>query len=161
MADRQQLYLLRHADAGDPEAWDGPDAVRPLSAKGRRQSERLGRHLAAAGFKPDVVLTSPKLRAAETAELVAAALETNVTVDERLASGVGLETIDEALRAAGSPDKPVLVGHDPDFSDLLSTLVGAETPMKKGALARIDLVDGVRPGGGVLRWLLPPDLLAR
>jgi len=159
MADRPQLYILRHADAGDPEAWVGSDAVRPLSPKGRRQAERLGRHLASVGFEPDAIVTSPKLRAAETAELVAAPLEREVTVDDRLASGVDLDTVDAIFRDVGSPARLVIVGHDPDFSDMLSTLVGAELPMKKGAIARVDLVDGLRPGAGVLRWMLPPDLV--
>jgi phosphohistidine phosphatase len=159
MANRPQLYLLRHADAGDPETWEGPDGVRPLSPKGRRQAERMGRHLANIGFRPDAIVTSPKLRAAETAELVAAALDHKVTPDDRLGSGVNLDTVDAVFRDAGSPDRLVIVGHDPDFSEVLSTLVGAELAMKKGALARVDLADGLRPGAGVLRWLLPPDLL--
>jgi phosphohistidine phosphatase len=159
VAHEQQLYLLRHADAGDPEAWQGDDAVRPLSPKGRRQAERLGRLLAAVGFEPDLIASSPKVRAAETAELAAAPLARAVTLDDRLASGAGLSTVDAILRDAGSVRRVVLVGHDPDFSDLLSTLVGVELAMKKGALARVDLVGGVRPGGGSLRWLLPPDLV--
>jgi phosphohistidine phosphatase len=154
-----QLYLLRHADAGDPEAWEGPDAARPLSDKGRRQSERLGRHLANVGFSPDAIVTSPKLRAAETAELVAAALGKPVATDDRLASGVGLGIAEAIHRGAGAPGRLVIVGHDPDFSELLSTLVGVELAMKKGALARVDLADGFRPASGVLRWLLPPDLV--
>jgi phosphohistidine phosphatase SixA len=159
MADTPQLYLLRHADAGDPEAWQGDDAARPLSPKGRRQAERLGSHLTAIGFQPDAVVSSPKLRAAETAELAAAPLGCTVGIDERLASGVDLGTIAAILDELGSPKRVVLVGHDPDFSEALSALVGTEVPMKKGAIARIDLRDGLRPGGGVLRWLLPPDLV--
>ena len=64
-----ELHLLRHADAGDPMAWDGPDEARPLSDKGERQADRLGRFLAGVGFAPDVIITSPKVRAAQTAEI--------------------------------------------------------------------------------------------
>jgi phosphohistidine phosphatase len=159
MADTPQLYLLRHADAGDPDSWRGDDAARPLSPKGRRQAELLGTHLAAIGFAPDAVITSPRIRAAETAELAAAQIGRDVTVDDRLGSGVDLETVAAILDDIGSPRRVVLVGHDPDFTDVLSTLVGADVPMKKGAIARVDLRDGLRDGGGVLRWLLPPDLL--
>ena len=67
------LHLLRHADAGDPEAWTGPDAVRPLSDKGRKQSKRLGDHLASIGFTADAIITSPKIRAEQTAEIERAA----------------------------------------------------------------------------------------
>jgi phosphohistidine phosphatase SixA len=156
------LHLLRHADAGDAEAWTGDDDVRPLSDKGVRQAERLGLHLALVGFEPDVILSSPKLRASQTAEIVAAALGTTVTLEDRLASSVALGAVDKVLRDHGEPRRPVLVGHDPDFSDLLASLVGAPAmPMKKGALARVDLVIGPEPGGGVLRWLLPPDALPR
>ena len=66
-----ELYLLRHAHAGDPADWDGPDDARPLSEKGERQADRLGRYLARLGFAPDAIITSPKVRAARTAEIVA------------------------------------------------------------------------------------------
>ena len=54
-----QLHLLRHAHAGDPYAWDGPDEVRPLSPRGERQADRLGRFLAGVGFRTDAIITSP------------------------------------------------------------------------------------------------------
>ncbi len=156
----RQLHLLRHADAGDPGAWRGDDAARPLSEKGVRQAERLGRHLARAGFAPDAIVSSPRVRALETAEIVGRALAVEVRTDERLGGGVGLETVGAVLEAAGGLRRVVLVGHDPDFSELLATLTGApELSMKKGALARIDLAAGLEPGRGVLRWLLPPDLV--
>ena len=113
-----ELYLLRHADAGDPMAWQGPDAARPLSGKGERQADRLGRFLAGIGFTPDAIITSPKVRAAQTAEGVADHLGVPVTIDDRLAEGVDLAALEAVLRAAGDPARPVLVGHDPDFSDL-------------------------------------------
>ena len=120
MADRDsvQLHLLRHAHAGDPEGWTGPDAARPLSAKGEQQAERLGRFLADAGFKADSIITSPKIRAAQTAEIVAEALGCEVREDERLARDFDLVTIEAILFDAGEPVKPVLVGHDPDFSEV-------------------------------------------
>jgi phosphohistidine phosphatase len=154
-----RLHLLRHADAGDPLAWDGPDASRPLSDKGRRQAERLGRLLAAGGFRTDAIISSPKNRARATAELVAAILGTTVTLDDRLGDVLDLPTVDALLRDAGSPVRPVIVGHDPDFSDLLSRLVGADLAMKKGAMAALDIQGPLQPGAGELRWLLPPSLL--
>ena len=154
-----QLYLLRHADAGDRDAWTGDDAARPLSEKGRGQSERLGRFLASTGFRPDAVITSPKKRAAETAEIVAAALRLDVETDDRLAGGVDLGTL-EPLLAGRDATRVVLVGHDPDFSELLVELTGAARLwMKKGALARVDVAPPLQPGRGKLRWLVPPDLL--
>lgn len=66
-----RLHLLRHPDLGDPDAWDRPDEVRSLSPKGRRPAERLGAFLASADFAPDAIVTSPLLRARETAEIAA------------------------------------------------------------------------------------------
>jgi phosphohistidine phosphatase SixA len=154
------LHLLRHAHAGDPEAWDGPDAARPLSDKGQDQAERLGAYLADIAFKTDAIITSPKLRAAETAEIVAGHLGVAVTEDDRLAGSLDLETLEAVLARAEDPDRPVIVGHDPDFSDLLAELCDAtNVPMRKGAFARIEVGRPLRRGGGTLRWLIPPDAL--
>jgi phosphohistidine phosphatase len=156
------LHLLRHADAGDPEKWQGDDAARPLSEKGVRQAERLGRHLKSVEFEPDAIISSPKVRALQTAEIVGRALGVSATTDDRLAGSLDPASVAALLREAGGPRSPVIVGHDPDFSELLADLTGAPNlTMKKGAIARVDLARGVRPGSGVLRWLLPPDLVPR
>jgi phosphohistidine phosphatase len=155
-----ELYLVRHADAGDPMAWRGPDAARPLSDKGERQADRLGRFLSGIGFAPDAIITSPKLRASQTAEGVAHHLGVPVAIDDRLADGVDLAAIEDVLRDAGDPVRPVLVGHDPDFSDLVETLTASPAlSMKKGAMLRIDVERPLEPGGGSLVWLVPPALL--
>lgn len=154
-----RLCLLRHADAGDPEAWAGDDAARPLTEKGRAQSERLGRFLGRTAFRPDAIITSPKLRATETAQIVAAALGADVEIDDRLAGGVDARAV-EALLASREATTIVLVGHDPDFSELLMELTGASRlSMKKGAFARVDVDVPLQRGRGRLRWLVPPDLL--
>jgi phosphohistidine phosphatase SixA len=153
------LYLLRHAHAGDPERWSGDDALRPLSEKGRRQSERVGRLLAAVDEAPDVVVTSPRVRAEETARIVAEALGVPVLVDRRLTGPLYAEEADDICTDAGG-ERPCLVGHDPDFSSLLGELLGvAVVPMRKGALARVDFDGRIRSGRGVLRHLVPPELL--
>jgi phosphohistidine phosphatase len=152
-----QLYLLRHADAGDPMAWPGDDAERPLSAKGKRQARRLGSLLAGIGWRPDVILTSPKIRAAQTARIVGDAVDVTPDDEGRLASSFELGDLRGLL--AGHPDarRVVLVGHDPDFSSIASTLTGAAIELRKGALARIDLPDAKPSAGqGALRWLIPP-----
>jgi phosphohistidine phosphatase len=155
-----ELYLIRHADAGDPEAWTGPDEARPLSGKGEKQSRRLGRYLAEIGFKPGAIITSPKARARQTAEIVAEALGTEIAIDDRLGGGLDVVAIEAILFDAGEPERPVLVGHDPDFSELVAWTIGAPSfAMKKGALARIDTVRPISRASGTLRWLVPPDLL--
>ena len=111
-----QLHLLRHAHAGDPMKWQGPETDRPLSEKGRLQAERLGGLLAGAGFQPDAILSSPLTRALETARLVATPLEMPVIVVDALGRPLDLESVDRILKAAGDPRRPVLVGHDPASS---------------------------------------------
>jgi len=155
-----EVYLLRHAHAGNPAAWHGPDEKRPLSEKGRRQAERLGGFLASVGFDPDAIISSPKLRASQTADIVAGHLGRRVALDDRLGGSLSIETVDALLAEAGDPERPVLVGHDPDFSTLAALLSGAdELTVAKGALVRIDMDRPLAPGAGQLRWLVPPDLL--
>ena len=155
-----QLFLLRHADAGDPAAWRGDDDERPLSEKGERQAERLGAFLAGIGFRPDALVSSPKVRARRTAELVGEAIGAGVRLDERLGAGVGPTTVDAIVTDLGGPRRVVIVGHDPDLSHLLTWLSGADAlAMKKGAFARIDVTGAVAGGRATLRWLVPPDLL--
>jgi len=154
-----ELYLLRHAHAGNAGEWDGDDALRPLSQKGRRQARALGRFLAERGFGPDAIVSSPRVRARQTADIVADAIGIAVAVDERLAGPLDLDIVAALIVSAGG-DQIMLVGHDPDFSDLAATLCGAtEIPMRKGALARIDVALPLEPGIGTLRWLVPPELL--
>jgi phosphohistidine phosphatase SixA len=153
------LHLLRHADAGDPATWTGPDSARPLSRKGRRQAERLGDFLARKGHMPDAIVSSPKVRALDTAEIVAGHLDLEVTIDERLAGDLDLATV-EAIASDVGAHAPLLVGHDPDFTELVCELIGAEgIEMKKGALATIDTRVPLEAGGGTLRWLVPPSVL--
>jgi phosphohistidine phosphatase len=157
-----QLFFLRHADAGDPAAWAGDDDARPLSEKGELQAERLGAFLAETGVQPDAIVSSPKVRARRTAEVVGAALGVGVRLDERLGGALDGATVDAILADAGAPARPMLVGHDPDFSQMVGWLANADgVTMKKGAFARVDVRGAVAEGRGTLRWLVPPDLLDR
>ena len=153
------LYLLRHADAGDPATWVGEDADRPLSKKGRKQSRRLGSHLDALGLEVTAILTSPKVRAADTARLVGKALGVKPATEDRLRDGFDPAALAQVLGWLGpSASSVMLVGHDPDFSSLASWLTDAPVALRKGALARIDLPNrNAIAGSGALRWLLPPD----
>jgi phosphohistidine phosphatase len=153
------LYLLRHAHAGNSANWTGDDAERPLSDRGKDQARRLGKLLADRGVVPDTIVTSPKVRARQTANIVADALGVGVASDERLGEEFDLDELAALIAGVGGTSLMV-VGHDPDFSAILATLVGAaEMPMRKGALARIDLALPLGPGCGILRYLVPPELL--
>jgi phosphohistidine phosphatase len=139
------IYLLRHGDAEDG---DGDDAARRLTAKGARQSSLAGRALAALGAELDACLTSPKLRAEETARLAceALALEPEIAVELRGGS------FEAPALIAGRGDV-LLVGHEPDLSTEIARLTGAKAKMRKGGIAVVD--------GFTLVALLRPRELAR
>jgi phosphohistidine phosphatase len=139
------IWLLRHGEAAD----GSPDAERPLTDKGREQSRAAGAALRALGVKPDACLTSPKVRAADTARLACEELGTVVPQHEPKLAG-GPFHADEL--AAGLGDDVILVGHDPDFSAAVHSLTGAQVRLKKGGLAGIDR--------GELKVLLRPTELA-
>lgn len=155
-----ELSFLRHAHAGDPLKWKGDDAARPLSAKGQEQAERLAHFLVDHGHRPDIIMSSPKLRAAQTARAVARPFDLEVQLDDRLAGPLDLAALDAMLGGLGGDARRVmLVGHDPDFSQLAGDLLGVDLAVRKGALVRIDAARPLTPGGGSLVWLVPPPLL--
>jgi phosphohistidine phosphatase len=123
------LWLLRHADAADGE----PDDARPLTEKGIRQAQAAGRALAQLGVRLDACLTSPKLRAVQTAELACEPLGVQVTSEPELAGG----PFDAEELIAGLHDV-MLVGHDPSMSLALHDLTGVHSRMSKGGLAGIN-----------------------
>jgi phosphohistidine phosphatase len=124
------LWLLRHGDAAD----GSPDAERPLTGKGEKQSRNAGLALARLGVKLDACLTSPKVRAAESARLACEPLGIEPQHEPKLAGG----PFDAEALAAGLGDNVLLVGHDPDFSMAVHALTGAQVRMKKGGLAGVE-----------------------
>ncbi len=142
------IWLLRHADAEQ----GSPDAERRLSAKGRGQADAAARALALMDVGIEACLTSPKVRARETAAPVCAALGIEAEEDRRLEGG----PFDPRELAEERGEHVLLVGHDPDFSLAVNRMTGAQVRMKKGGLAGIDR--------GELMLLLRPrdlELLAR
>jgi phosphohistidine phosphatase len=125
------IWLLRHGDAEHVEG--KADADRELTKKGERQARDAGRALKELGVKLDVCLTSPKVRARQTAELACKELGGKVEEDERLAGG----DFDPAELATGRGEV-MLVGHEPDFSGAVALATGSRVKMKKGGLAAID-----------------------
>src|SRR5437588_217057 len=123
------LWLLRHAEAADGE----PDDQRPLTERGIRQAEAAGRALTRLGISVEACLSSPKLRAVQTAQLACEPLGMEVTIEPALSG----EPFDVHDLTAGLGDV-LLVGHDPSFSMLLHNLTGAQARMKKGGLAGVD-----------------------
>jgi phosphohistidine phosphatase len=147
-----ELLLLRHGTA-QPHGSAGSDDARNLVERGEREARAAGAALRALDLAPDVVLASPKVRAWRTATLACASLD--VAPVEHLAV-VGLDR-DEALLAAALGERVLLVGHEPDLSQVVHDLTGARIRMRKGGLAVVRL-DG---GSGELQTLLGPRELAR
>ena len=115
-----RLFLVRHAHAVDGT----PDELRPLSDRGREQARELAARIAST--LPDVVLSSPLLRARETADAIARASGAPLRVDDGLAPGA---TVDSLLAAAGDADGTVVaVGHQPDCSEIAIALTGGPDP---------------------------------
>ena len=139
------IYLLRHGDAEDG---DGDDAARRLTPKGERQAAAAGRALAALGAEIDACLTSPRVRAAETARLACEALGIEPEGAAELSGGA----FDALALAAGRGDV-LLVGHEPDFSAEVARLTGAKVKMRKGGLAIVD-------GSTLVALLRPAELAA-
>jgi phosphohistidine phosphatase len=126
-----RLFLVRHAEAAPGE----PDALRPLTPGGRTSARALGARLAAE--QPDAVVSSPLLRARETAEQIARAAGLVAAVDERLAPGATAAGLREAINGLG--ETVVVVAHQPDCSEILVELGGEDRPFAPGATAVIDL----------------------
>ena len=135
------IWLLRHGEAAD----GSPDAERPLTAKGEEQARAVGAALAVLGIEVGACLTSPKVRAAETARLACEHLGgVEPQLEPKLAGG----PFDAEALAAGLGDDVLLVGHDPDFSMAVHAMTGAQVRMKKGGLAGVakgELVVLLRP----------------
>jgi phosphohistidine phosphatase len=149
----QQLWLLRHGEAVPHDV--KPDAKRELTERGRDQSRAAGRALDALAIEVHLCFTSPKVRARETAELACAALGIEPVDEDSLAEGFdGRGAL--ALMAAARPDQRVLVvGHEPDFSQVVHDLTGARVDFKKGGIAGVRL-DGSR--GELIALLRPREL---
>jgi phosphohistidine phosphatase len=134
------LWLLRHAEAADGAL----DDERPLTERGVTQAQDAGEALARLGVKIDACLSSPKVRAVQTAQYACAPLGLDVTLEGRLSG----EPFDAYDLVAGLGDV-LLVGHDPSFTLTVHDLTGAQARMKKGGVAGIskgELVVLLRPG---------------
>lgn len=155
-----RLFLLRHAEA-EPDALT--DAERALTDLGREQAARVGEFCRRHSLRPDLVLSSPFRRALETARPVAEATGAECVVEGFLASGM---RADDALRELTTYRRArgvMLVGHQPDLGWLAASLIGlprAESfSVPKASLTAIE-VSFLSPGGGKLKYTLPPQLMA-
>jgi phosphohistidine phosphatase len=148
------LWLLRHGEAEDHDA--RPDAERRLTELGARQARAAGAALARRGVRIDAVLTSPRVRAFDTAKLACAELDAvEPLVHEPLSSGFQGRQARALLSEYGADAHVMIVGHEPDFSRTIADLTGARIDLKKGGLALVRVAGG---GGELLALLRPGEI---
>ena len=153
------LQFLRHADAED---FADSDFARNLTSKGQAQAKRVGGFIKKQGLKPDLILTSPLVRARQTADIVGKEIGLTPSILECLACGMDLDTLLDELHPHAQSKSILVVGHEPDFSDAISNLLGMQDSflmnVRKASLTGIELLDGDDPQG-VMHFSIPARLM--
>jgi phosphohistidine phosphatase len=145
-----QLWLLRHGEAVPHDS--KPDQERELTARGERQALAAGAALARLGMEFDACYTSPKVRARQTAELACQALGIDPVDEASIAEDFDRDDALALLRAHGDDARVLVVGHEPDFSQVVHDLTGGRVDFKKGAIAAVR----EQRGSGELTVMLRP-----
>jgi phosphohistidine phosphatase len=149
-----QLYFFRHGEADWP-GWTKPDDERPLPDFGKKEVRQVGKFLNRLKVKPSLILSSPLPRALQTAEGASEQLKTKLRQDEALEPGFGVTELRTVLKRHHSKAL-MLVGHEPDFSSVISALTGASVKLSKAGVALVDFDPETEKGR--LLWLFPPKL---
>ena len=147
-----QLYFLRHGEADWPH-WTRPDDERPLTDFGKKEVRQVAKFLSRLKVKPNLVVSSPLPRALQTAEVAAEQLKTKLRQDEALEPGFGISELRTLLKRHGSKVL-MLVGHEPDFTSVISALTDASLKLSKAGVALVDFDPETEKGR--LLWLFPP-----
>jgi phosphohistidine phosphatase len=154
-------YFLRHGIAEEPGSWRGPDDERPLTRDGVARMEREARGIDDLSLDLDVIVTSPLLRARQTAEIVGQRLKrrNSIVQDARLAHGFDAEHCRAILADHADAQSIMLVGHEPTMSETIGRLIGdASIELKKATLACVELSQP-SARSGTLIFLIPPKIL--
>lgn len=162
------LYILRHAIALEQGVdFHGPDPQRPLSAKGKKKMQKIARGMKSMELSFDAIISSPFARASETAGIVAKelGLEDVLEFSQHLESGgESAALIAEIAGRPGAPENVLLVGHEPQLSQIISVLLSGdrslELAMKKGGLCKLEIQTLRFARCASLQWLLTPSQLA-
>lgn len=147
------LYFLRHGDA-EPGI-NIRDLDRKLTEKGITRTNNAAQVLKALHIHPTHIFSSPRVRARQTAEIIASVLNQPVEIREELDFDFSLASLPSFLNGMEANAEIMLVGHNPSMSEVVSELTGAQIDMKKGGLARIDLMSA---STGELIWLIAPKV---
>jgi phosphohistidine phosphatase len=156
-----EIYFLRHANAGQHQLNAARDEKRPLDELGIRQSHIVGRALASLKIKPDAIISSPLIRAAETAAIVAEEIghRDKIILDDALRPDATYEQFEQLLARHRNKDAIMVVGHNPSMTEFLNRLIKAgdeSVEFKKGAIAKVEKESGE---AAVLKWSMPPKVV--
>ena len=156
-----EIYLLRHAIAEDRKP-HGSDAARELTAEGREKLRRVLERARKAEVQPSLILTSPLVRAVQTASMAAAALGCDTVVKTpALEPDSSPQLVWEQIRERRNERAVLLAGHEPLLSAAVAWMLGASSlavDMKKSALVRLDCARIDAAPKGVLKWMLTPGV---
>lgn len=158
------VILVRHGLAAKRGDAYPDDNKRPLVGRGIAALKKEARALAALGVGLDQILTSPLVRARQTADVLAAELgNAPVAVIASLAPGGKFAAIVDDLSRYSRKESIALVGHEPDLGELASRLLGTRTAVefKKGAMCAVEVKALPPTGPAKLRWFIPPKMLRR
>ncbi|MBY0360090.1 MAG: phosphohistidine phosphatase SixA [Candidatus Obscuribacterales bacterium] len=160
-----RFYLVRHGVAVDRIDGDiKNDFQRPLTPDGRHESELVASGLKKLGVKPDVLITSPLVRARQTCEVFAEVLnyKNEPLICEALAPGGSISDIYKMAKVYQSANEYMFFGHEPDMMRFAQTLLWSspelEIPFKKSGVCRIDVADIPPTMPGVLKWFITPKI---
>jgi len=151
------LYFLRHGEADWPN-WKKDDDERPLTKRGKKEMHAVARFLKRVKAGPDLIVTSPLPRASQTAEIAAEHLKVKCREDRLLAPGFGRGEL-ERLMNKYPEEALMIVGHEPDFSEVISELTGASLKLSKAGVGLVELNHSWRDGR--LLWLFPPKITTK
>jgi phosphohistidine phosphatase len=161
------LYIIRHAIAQQlGQKNDFTDEKRALTSDGRDKMRDTARGLRKLGVELDLIMTSPLVRAVETAEIVAAAVGVNKKEIEQtanLAPGASADDLFAEIKKHTAAESIAIIGHQPDLGELVSKIVqgnnGLAITLKKGSVCCINVTETVPTLHGSLAWLLTPKQL--
>ena len=145
-----RLYLMRHGQASNMAE---TDHERPLTQKGRSRTESTARVLANLEVAPDAIFASPRVRAQETAQIIAEALNVTVTTSDLVNFNFDTDSLEVLIGGMEHDAQVMLVGHNPSMSEVTEELTGTSINLKTGAIACVD-VDPDDLEKGQLQWLV-------
>ena len=150
-----RLYLVRHGKA-EPQSTNDHD--RKLTADGAERLQTEAQVLARLGVNPQHIYSSPRVRARQTAEIIASALDKTVEIREEVNFGFNVNALARLVHGLPANAEVMFVGHNPSMSAVVEAITGATVEMKVGSLARVDLDSTSREPYGYLVWLLAPKV---